>query len=192
MKPLPALIAEAKCAGVGPVDPNNGAADADGNFQLASVTGRVFFNVPVPARWMLKSVTLNGEDITDQPLDVTGRQSVSGLQITLTDRVTDVSGLVTDDRGQPVTDAMLFFPPAEPMEPLATSRWIRQARPLNTGRYQLRTLRPGRYVAVALDYLEPGRQFAPEFQKRLRQTAREFTVREAEPITVDLKLTSGL
>jgi len=177
---------------IGPVAANNGEANADGNFQLAGLTGRVFFSVPVPSGWMLKSVTLDGEDITDQPLDLTGRASVTGLQITLTDRVTDVSGLVTDDRGQPVKDATVLFLPAEPMEPLATSRWMRQASPIATGRYQLRNLRPGRYVAVAVEFFDSGRQFAPEFQKRLRQSAREVTVREAEPITVDLKVTTGL
>jgi protocatechuate 3,4-dioxygenase beta subunit len=179
--------------GTGPANQNNGRVDADGNFQLAGLTGRLFFNVPVPAGWMLKSVTLEGEDITDRPLDLTGRGSVSGLTLTLTDRITEVSGQVTDDKGQPVTDATVIFLPAEPMEPMVASRWIRQTRPnMTTGRYQLRNLRPGRYVAVALDFLDQGRQFAPEFQQRLRQGAREFTVREAEPITVDLKLTSGL
>jgi hypothetical protein len=141
---------------------------------------------------MLKSVTLNGEDITDQPLDLTGQRSVSGLQITLTDKVTAVSGLVTDDRSQPVAEATVIFLPAEPMEPLAASRWMRQLRPNATGQYQIRNLRPGRYVAVAVEFLEQGRQFAPEFQARLRKGAREFTVREGEPITVDLKLASGL
>lgn len=179
--------------GVGPANPNNGAADTDGNFQLAPVTGRVFFNVPVPAGWMLKSVTLNGEDITDRPLDLAGRQSISGLQLTLTDRTTDVSGRVMDERGQPVTDAAVILLPAEPMDPLVASRLTRVLRPdPTTGRFQIRNLRPGRYVAGAVEYLEPGRQYAPEFQKELRRGAREFTVGEGETIAVDLPLTPGL
>ena len=177
---------------VGPVAANNGEADADGNFQLAGLTGRVFFNVPVPAGWMLESVTLNGEDITDVPLDLTGRQSVSGLVMTLTDKITDVSGQVMDDRGQPVTDATVILLPAEQMDPLAVSRRTHVARPIApTGRFQIRGLHPGRYFAAVVDFLDQGGQYAPELQRRLRQSAREFTVREAEPITIDLKLTPG-
>jgi hypothetical protein len=47
-------------------------------------------------------------------------------------------------------------------------------------------------VAAAVESLEQGRQFAPEFQQRLRQGAREFTVREGEAVTVDLRLTPDL
>ena len=44
--------------------------------------------VLAPSLWELKSITLDGEDITGRPLDVTGRVSVSGLRVTLTDKVT--------------------------------------------------------------------------------------------------------
>ena len=178
---------------IGPVAANNGEANADGNFQLAGLTGQVFFNVPVPAGWMLKSVTLDGGDITDVPLDLTGRQSVSGLVVTLTDKITDVSGQVVNDRGQPATDATVILMPAEAMDPIVVSRRTRVARPMAPdGRFQIRGLRPGRYFAAVVDFLDQGGQYAPEFQKRLRQSARELTVREAEPITVDLRVTPGL
>ena len=60
------------------------------------------------------------------------------------------------------------------------------------GRFQIRRLRPGRYFTAVVDFLDQGGQYAPEFQKRLRQSARELIVREAEPVTVDLKVTPGL
>ena len=53
-------------------------------------------------------------------------------------------------------------------------------------------MRPGRYVATAIESLEQGRQFAPEFQRELRRGAQEFSVREGESVTVDLKLTPDL
>ena len=55
-----------------------------------------------------------------------------------------------------------------------------------------RGMRPGRYIATAVEDLEQGRQFAPEFQEQLRRSAREFSVREGETVTLDLKLTTGL
>jgi hypothetical protein len=53
-------------------------------------------------------------------------------------------------------------------------------------------MRPGRYVATAVEVLEQGRQFAPEFQEQLRRNAREISIREGETLTLDLKLTTGL
>jgi hypothetical protein len=141
----------------------------------------------------MKSVTLDGEDITDEPLDLTGRQSVPGVVIRMTDRLTQIAGQVTDARGQTLRDYVVVILPAEAkQEPVVAGRWIRTARPDSNGRFETRGMRPGRYVATAIEDLEQGRQFAPEFQEQLRRNAREFSVREGESVTVDLKLTTGL
>lgn len=137
-------------------------------------------------------MTLDGENITDEPIDFTGKQSVSGLVITLTDRLSEVTGQVSDARGQALRDYVVVLLPAEEIqEPVAAGRLIRTARPDSNGRFRAR-VRPGRYVAAAVEDLEQGRQFAPEFQDQLRRGARAITVREGDIVTVDLKLTSGL
>ena len=99
---------------------------------------------------------------------------------------------VTDARNTALTDYVVVVLPAEEKEPLVSSRLIRTVRPDNTGRYQTRGLRPGRYVAAAVEALEQGRQFAPEFQQQLRRGAREFVVREGETVTVDLRMVEGI
>jgi hypothetical protein len=170
----------------------NGTLDDDGNFQLGGVFGRVFLNVPAPPGWMLKSVTLDGDDVTDTPLDVTGRESVTGVRITLTDKLTSVAGAVTTAGGEAAKDYVVVLLPAEPKEAAVAARWIRVLRPDTNGRFEARGLRPGRYVATAIESLEQGRQFAPEFQQELRRGAREFSVREGQSVTVDLSLTEGL
>ena len=111
----------------------------------------------------------------------------------MTDRLTQIAGHVTDERGQTVRDYVVVILPAEAkQEPVVAGRWIRTARPDSNGRFETRGMRPGRYVAAAVEDLEQGRHFAPEFQEQLRRSAREFSVREGESVTVDLKLTSGL
>jgi protocatechuate 3,4-dioxygenase beta subunit len=171
----------------------NGTLDDDGNFTLAGVTGRVFFSVQGAAPpWTVKSVSLDGEDIRDVPLDVTGRTTVADLRVVLTDKQTNISGQVMDARGQPLKDYVVVIQAAEQKEPVIASRWIRVVRPDNNGRFETRGMRPGRYLATAIEALEQGRQFSPEFQKELRPGAREFSVREGESVTVDLRLTIGL
>jgi hypothetical protein len=166
--------------------------DAEGNFKLTGVSGRFFFNVSMSPSWILKSVTLDGRDITDVPQDVSGTSEVSGLVITMTDRLATVSGVVADARGQNLNDYVVVLQPAEQKDPSATARIVRVARPDTNGRFEVRGLRPGRYVATAIEWMEQNRQFSPEFQKQLRRGAREFTVREGESLVLDLRLTTGL
>lgn len=187
-----------------PVDPSgqfafgndprtNGVIDENGNFRLTAVsTGRVFLNVVTPPSWGIKSITLEGEDIIDQPLDLTGRQSVTGVVIRLTDKLTQVAGRVSDGRGQLLRDYVVVIQPAEEQEPIVASRRTRIARPDTSGRFELRGLRSGRYMATALETLEQGRQFAPEFREQLRRGGREFSLSEGQEVALDLTLTSGL
>lgn len=177
----------------GSTDPlANGTPDDEGNFTLSGVAGRVFFSVPLPPGWAMKRVVLDGEDVTHTPLDFTGRTTVSDLTIELTDKLTTLAGQVTDARGTGLKDYVVVILPAAEMEPIVASRLIRTVRPDNTGRYETRGMRPGRYVAAAVEALEQGRQFAPEFQQQLRRGAQEFALREGESVSLDLKLTSGL
>lgn len=171
----------------------NGVIDENGNFRLTAVsTGRVFLNMVTPQSWGIKSITLEGEDIIDQPLDLTGRQSVTGIVIRLTDKLTQVSGRVGDGRGQLLRDYVVVIQPVEEKESIVASRRTRIARPDTSGRFELRGLRAGRYMATALETLEQGRQFAPEFREQLRRTAREFSLSEGQEVALDLTLTSGL
>jgi hypothetical protein len=170
----------------------NGVLDDAGNFQLGGQAGRVFLSLTTGPLWVLKSITIEGEDVTDTPIDLSGRQSVTGVVIRMTDKLTQLSGQVSDARGQLLKDYVIVVLPAEQKEPVIAARWIRTARPDSNGAYLLRGLRPGRYVVTALETIEQGRQFAPEFQEQLRRSAREFSLKEGENVTLDLKLTPGL
>jgi hypothetical protein len=110
----------------------------------------------------------------------------------MTDKLSHVAGHVTDDSGKPVTQYVVVLQPAEQKDPRITARFIRTARPDTEGRFELRTVRPGRYVATAIEAIEEGREFSPELQKELRRGAREFRLREGETLNLDLRLTQGL
>ena len=140
----------------------------------------------------VRSITTSGDDITDQPIELSNGNVIDDLRIVLTDRITTLTGQVTDGRGRPQTSYVVVTLPAEEKEPIVAARATRVTRPDTSGRYELKGLRPGRYVAVALEALETGRQFAPEFQARLRQQAKTFTLGEGQSVTLDLPLTTGL
>ena len=172
----------------------NGTLDEDGRFEISGASGRVFFNLtPMPPNWSIKSVVLDGRDLTDEPLDLTGRPSLGDVVITLTDRQTSVSGQVVDGRGQLLRDYVVVIQPALELEAAIAARGVRAVRPnASDGRFETRGLRPGRYLATAIDALEQGREFAPEFRQQLRRGAREFRVDEGQSVTLDLRLTPDL
>jgi len=137
-------------------------------------------------------VTLDGRDVTDTPLDLTGRETIDDVRITMTDKLTNVLGQVTDERGSPLMQYVVVVQPADEVDPSIVTRYVRTSRPDTNGRFEFRALRPGRYVATAIESLEQGRQGSPDFRRQLRRGAREFTLREGETLTLDLRLTPGL
>jgi hypothetical protein len=168
-----------------------GEVDANGNFRLGGVFGQVFLVMSAPPGWTVRSITLDGQDVTDKPLDVAG-QNVDGVRITMSDKITQVHGFVADAKGQNLANYVVVIQPADQREPAVAARLVKAARPDTNGRFEVSGLRPGRYLATALDSMEQNRQYSPEFQKQLRRGAREFTIWEGETVTVDLRLTAGL
>ena len=171
--------------------PPDATVAADGTFQLAGASGRVQLDAG-GGDWLVKSITLDGRDITGEVMDLTGVTAMSGIVITLTDMAASVAGVVRGRDGQPVRNSMVVLLPRDSIDPAAASRWIRTARPDGNGRFQVLRVLPGRYVAAAVEYIEPGQQFAPEFQQLLRRGAREFTLSEGQSLTLDLTLTPGI
>ena len=141
-----------------------------------------------PQGWTLKSVLLNGQDITDTPLDVPPGQTVSGLQIVITEQATDVSGRVTDARGAPITDVTVVIFPADDNKWIFQSRFIRAARPDQDGRFQIRGLPPSDdYLAIAVQGVEDGQAGDPEFLETIREHAAKFRLGEGETRALDLR-----
>ena len=85
----------------------------------------------------------------------------------LTDKSTEVSGRVTDIRGDAVTDATVIVFPADDTRWTFQSRFVRTARPDLDGRYQIRGLPPlDRTFVVAVQGLEDGQASNPSTSPR--------------------------
>ena len=170
---------------------DRGRVREDGRFELRG-TGKVFFRTINQGPWMLKRVTLQGEDITDTPYELTSGASVEGLRVVLTDRLTDVSGVVKDGRAQPLKEFVVVVQPAAEVPANAVQRFLRTARPDQDGRFGLRGIPPAEYIATAVEALEQGGEWNPEYRMRLRDAGRRFSVKEGESIQLNLELASGL
>ena len=167
---------------------DNGAIGPDGQFQLTSVTGRGTFRVTTSPQWIVKSVRLEGVDITDTPHEVRTGAQLSNVEIVVTNVQSTVSGIVRTLAGELAKDYVVVFFPANLREGDVPTRHVRTARPDQDGKYQIKGLPPADYFAVAVESLEQGGQWDPEFQERAKPRGKRFTVREGQAVPVDLTL----
>jgi hypothetical protein len=173
---------------------DNGAIDAAGRFQLRGIIGRAIFvtgfkdyNVR-DAGWSMKSVTLNGADITDTPIDIPSTGDISGIEITLTDTLTRLSGTVTNARREAVKDYVVVILPERLKEGILPGRFTRTVRPNQEGRYEIRGLPAGNYLVVAVPTFEFGHEWDPAFRKQAEPTAKRFRLTHGQTATLDLEL----
>ena len=168
----------------------NGLVDAEGNFQLVGVSGNVLFRAgPIPPGWTQKRVTVASRDITDTGIEVPAGESLTGVEVVLTDRVSTLTGSVRTARGEPVTDYVLMVLPREAKAGMGQVRFVATARPDQQGRYELRGRPPGEYVAMAVASLDQSGVWDPAVQERVRRNGKPFVLREGESLTLDLQLT---
>jgi hypothetical protein len=166
-----------------------GMIKPDWTFELTGLTGRRLIRVNgIAPGWTLKSVTVDGTDVTDTGLEVKPGDSISGLEVLLTRETTELSGVVQSTKGTPVTDYVAVIFASEPSRWGYQSRYVRVARPDQTGRFVISGLPPGSYLAAALDYAEPGQETDPEFLDGLKQQASAIRLTDGEKKMVTLKL----
>ncbi|HET7218950.1 MAG TPA: carboxypeptidase regulatory-like domain-containing protein, partial [Vicinamibacterales bacterium] len=155
-----------------------GRVEADGRFTLPSVVpGRYRLTASgAGTGWFLASSTIDGQDAVDFPIEI--KSAVSGATVTFTDRVAELSGMVTNDQSQPVFDYTLIVYPADSRYRLPQSRRILTTRPATDGRFTFRNLPPGEYrLAPVLDP-EPGSWFDPAFLQQLDANALRVSIAE--------------
>jgi hypothetical protein len=128
--------------------------------------------------------------VTDTGIDFKPGDPVSGLEIVMTSRLTEVTGSVKASDGSLLTDyTVVIFADDPPKWTMAATRYVTGARPDQAGRYRARNLPPGNYYAIALDYVEQGAWGDPELLERIKTRAKRFTLGDGETETLDLKIT---
>lgn len=171
-----------------------GRVKDDFTFEIRSMPGRFRLNVGIgsPSQdWSLKAVRQGGSDVTDAGIDLQPGSDVSDLEIELTNHPAQVSGMVTNSRGETVTDYTAIFFAQDREKWTFPSRHQAMSRPDQEGRFKVRSLPPGTYYAVALDSVDPGEFGDPDFFDRVKDKATAFSIGEGETKVLDLRLQTG-
>jgi protocatechuate 3,4-dioxygenase beta subunit len=183
--------------GVGPPPPPPGGGAAisdsgrvreDWTFTVSNAYGASRLIASLPDGWSLKTILHDGRDITDVPVEMKSGEELSGVQVIVTNRVTTITGQLADDKGAPVVDGTVLLFADDASKWSEDSRWIRAVRPDQQGKYEIKGLPPGEYLAVALNYVEDGVWNDPEYLESIRRYAQRLTLNEGASQSPALKL----
>ena len=169
-----------------PPGPGDGRVAADGSFMWRSGTGPVLVRATLPTGWFLKRVLLGDRDIADIPQAIHAGQQLSPLRVVIAPKLASLSGNVSDAAGKPV-DAIVVLFPADPARWHEAANSVRTTRPGPDGAFRLTNLRPGEYLAVAVEHLVQAQLYDPELLTALRDGAVPVVIRD-EPVAIDLKV----
>ena len=137
--------------------------------------------------WVLKAAAIGGRDVLDQPLALTPGTEISGVALTLTDRIGEVSGTITDTAGKPATSDWVVLFSTDNKHWYPGSPRTRVVRADAKGAYVVRPLPAGSYIlALSQDTLTQDENL--ELTLRALATAGvRVTIAEGERKVQDLR-----
>ena len=132
-------------------DVQSGEIDTSRHFSLMGAMAGLHYirveNLPEP--WRLKKVTIRGSDVTDIPKDMDYNEIIDGIEITLTDVFTTLTGTAVLETGDLAQGYAVIAFPTNRLKWQPTSRYIKLTYLDDRGRYAFRGLPPAEYfVAV--------------------------------------------
>jgi hypothetical protein len=168
-----------------------GRFDGTGQFQAFGLPGgRYLVRVgATPPGWYWKSVTFNGRDVLETPLNL--ETDAIGVVFTLTDRLTEMAGTVRNAAGISDTGATVIVFPSDPHT--WSSAWVnprqfRSARVEPTGAFKISPLPAGDYYVAAVPD-EVSRDWQePAFLEALSRVAARVKIADGDKKTQDLRV----
>ena len=169
---------------------------ADGTFQLAGIapdnyviTGYVHGGLP-DTSWMVKSVTMGGENVADRPVAIKSAARSSEVVITFTDRHAELAGRLLDTAGRPAPEyfVFVFSTNRSYWTPNATRQLRPPTRPASDGTYRLTALPPGEYFVAALTEVDDADIYDAAFLEQVAAAAFKITIAEGEKKKQDLQI----
>lgn len=166
----------------------------DGFFSLGGLQGpRRIQLAQAFSSWQIKSVRVNGADVTDEALAFgLARDSLSGVQVVVTNQGPKLIGTATDELGRAAHDfsVVAFAVNADRWYP--HSRFMAAGRARPDGTFQFPALAPGDYYVVAVNTLMNAEGWGewqdPEFLRKLSASATRVTLDDGQTASVVLRV----
>jgi hypothetical protein len=144
-----------------------------------------------PGTWWARSAVAAGRDVLDGGINVQLGDADLSIDVTMTDRVSEVAGVLETPADAPAEGyTVILFPVDEYFWGL-DSRRVRATRPATDGRFDFSGLPPGDYWIGAMIGGRPEGWQDAGFLAQLRRTSVAVTVVEGRRTTQDLKIGGG-
>jgi hypothetical protein len=156
-------------------------AKTDGSFEVTGVKGRFRVNWPTPSGMTIERVTSAGQDITDQPLDLsTG--SLEGVEVVVSSRPhATLTGEVASGNGRTSANVTVMLLPEDRAKVFVSSPYAKNTRPDAKGSFVMRDVRPGKYFLIAVEDLRDAQEASnPALMEVLRANAIVIDVERGE------------
>jgi uncharacterized protein (DUF2141 family) len=151
-----------------------------GNYRLGP---RAALHSPLGGLW-LKSVVVSGRDLLDAPIEL--RQSTDDAVVTLSDRASDITGIVTDQQGTALPGQTVILFASDKRFWFFHSRRIAAGHTNAQGHYRIRNLPPGEYYAVATGDVDEGEWFDPVVVEQIARGATPIRVEDDDQKSLNL------
>jgi hypothetical protein len=171
-----------------------GTGQPDGTFVLNGLNGpRRLRLLGAPPSWSLKAIRANGRDVTDEPLSFgTKDESLTDVEVVLTDKSAGITGGVADARGRPATDYTVIVFATHADYWYQGSRFFTFTRPKADGTFAVADLPPGDYFVAAVDRLQGTEGFGewqdPAFLESIAPRATRVRLADGQLASVALRL----
>jgi protocatechuate 3,4-dioxygenase beta subunit len=186
-----------------PVDPDlapaslvmsgNTPLGPDGRFRVGALTGpRRIVLSGLPDGWYLKTLIVNGSDVTDEVIDFgVGASSTVVAELTISAEGGSIAGRVTAERQRAVAGSRVIVFPEDRGKWFERSRFVKVVRASQDGSFRAASLPPGDYY-VAATTVVAGSDDSPtdaDFERLLSRATRA-SLNEGEDRRVDVPLPS--
>ena len=139
--------------------------------------------------WVLKSAVVNRRDLADRPIESNASgEEIRSAVVTLSDRVTEISGRLLDAQNQPVTQYWIAAFTTDKSLWLPNARRIQSVQPATDGSFSVKGLPAGEYAIVAVGDTAPGDLGDPAVLEQLLASAFKLTLADGEKKRQDLRV----
>jgi hypothetical protein len=136
--------------------------------------------------WFLKSVAAGGRDAADSGFSLNGSTSTLDLLIVASANGAVAEGVATNQKDEPVADAVVVAVPAARFQRGHPDRY-RKAVTDQSGRFTLRGLPPGDYTLFAWESVDGEAYYDPEFLQGYEGQGKALSLTEGERKSLQIK-----
>ena len=164
----------------------------DGTFLITGIGPSNYFvtcQIPAPLAgvWKLRSAMFEGRDLLDSTLEGPA-VALRNVVVTLSDKRTEVAGMLQSASGQPISDYYVVAFSADRANWRPGSRRSASARPVTNGRFVIPDLPAGDYFLAALTDLDPLEWQTAEFLEQVAAAGVRVKIAEGEKKIQDLRI----